>query len=373
MFKFWGSQEQQADADPRPQEVSTNSWYSPSSSSSSRPSTPNSINTLQRPGDQPQPQPHLLSPVSPTEAAAIIVYLQDKSADELRKLLSDKEAYQQFLLSLDLVKTPNNLRDELRNETLQLARENLAKESSMTELRNQCMIIRTTELATAEEKLNELNRQKAEILRSYSPASLLHQLQELINKTDEESEMLHKQLLEKEMDVASFVHKREESNQEKDAFARKDLDDIAEKLVQEDPYEGNQMPFSVIIKLHHNSLTGNYDINMLITVIERKGKKVVGHDRRNRASSINLDEPESKLMGIVLNVPVRKYDGLCAPLGNRPHLLIGNGNPERQVDGKREIEDSLFRIQLLILNKRWSCMPSIKASLSLNYVVGGGS
>ncbi|CAI9272956.1 unnamed protein product [Lactuca saligna] len=157
-----GSQEQQADADPRPQEVSTNSWYSPSS---------------------------------------------NKSADELRKLLSDKEAYQQFLLSLDLVKTPNNLRDELRNETLQLARENLAKESCMTELRNQCMIIRTTELATAEEKLNELNRQKAEILRSYSPASLLHQLQELINKTDEESEMLHKQLLEKEMDVASFVHK----------------------------------------------------------------------------------------------------------------------------------------------------------------------
>ncbi|KAL7612707.1 hypothetical protein Lser_V15G08013 [Lactuca serriola] len=205
MFKFWGSQEQQADVDPRPQEVSTISWYSPSSSSSSRPSTPNSINTMQRPGDQ--PQPHLLFPVSPTEAAAIIVYLKDKSDDELRKLLSDKEAYQQFLLSLDLIKTPNNLRDELRNETLQLARGNLAKESCMTELRNQCMIIRTTELATAEEKLNELNRQKTEILRSYSAVSLLHQLQELINKTDEESEMLHKQLLEKEMDVPSFIHK----------------------------------------------------------------------------------------------------------------------------------------------------------------------
>lgn len=207
MFKFWGSQEQQADL--RPQEVSTNSLYPPSvgiSPSSSRPTTPNSSNSnsfTQRPEEQPQS----LSHISPAEAAGIIVYLKDKSVDELRKLLSDKEAYQQFLLSIDLVKTPNNLRDELRNETLQLARENLAKESYMTELRNQCMIIRTTELAAAEEKLNELNKQKAEILKSYSPASLLHQLQESMNETDEESEMLHKQLLEKEMDVATFIQK----------------------------------------------------------------------------------------------------------------------------------------------------------------------
>lgn len=206
MFKFWGSQEQ---ADPRPQEVSTNSLYPPSgvsSSSSSRPATPNSSNSNSF-TQSPEEQPQSLSHISPAEAAGIIVYLKDKSVDELRKLLSDKEAYQQFLLSIDLVKTPNNLRVELRNETLQLARENLAKESYMTELRNQCMIIRTTELAAAEEKLNELNKRKAEILKSYSPASLLHQLQESINETDEESETLHKQLLEKEMDVATFIQK----------------------------------------------------------------------------------------------------------------------------------------------------------------------
>ena len=40
-----------------------------------------------------------------------------------------------------------------------------------------CMIIRKTELAAAEEKLDELNKLKAEILKPYSPASLLHQLQ----------------------------------------------------------------------------------------------------------------------------------------------------------------------------------------------------
>lgn len=207
MFKFWGSQDQQAE--PRPQEIPTDSWYPPSvvsSPGSSRPSTPSSSTSnsfMQRAGDR----PHSLSHVSPAEAAGIIVFLKDKSVDELRKLLSDKDAYQQFLLSLDLVKTQNNVRDELKNETLQLARENLEKEPRMMELRNQCRIIRTTELAAAQEKLNDLMRQKEEIMKFYSPASLLHQLQESMDKTEEESEELHRQLLEKEIDVATFVQK----------------------------------------------------------------------------------------------------------------------------------------------------------------------
>lgn len=41
----------------------------------------------------------------------------------------------------------------------------------------QCIIIRTTELAAAQEKLRELERKKEEILKFYSPASLLRQLQ----------------------------------------------------------------------------------------------------------------------------------------------------------------------------------------------------
>uniref|UniRef100_A0A5B6ZTS3 VPS37 C-terminal domain-containing protein n=1 Tax=Davidia involucrata TaxID=16924 RepID=A0A5B6ZTS3_DAVIN len=204
MFKsFWGSQEQQAQ--PHPQEIPTESWYPPSvvnSPSSSRPSTPSS-SFSQRPADRPESPSH----VSPAEAAGIIVLLKDKSVDELRKLLSDKSAYQQYLLSLDQVKIQNNLRDELRKETLQIARENLEKEPRIMELRNQCRIIRTTELAAAQERLNELERQKVETLKFYSPASLLHRLQEAMNKTEEESESLHRQLLDREIDIGAFVQK----------------------------------------------------------------------------------------------------------------------------------------------------------------------
>ncbi|XP_057499758.1 vacuolar protein-sorting-associated protein 37 homolog 1-like isoform X1 [Actinidia eriantha] len=209
MFKsFWGSQEQQAR--PLPQEIPTNSWYPPSlhsSPSSSRPATPSSSSSnsfnLQRPTDRPQSPSH----VSPSEAAGIIVQLKDKSVDDLRKLLSDKDAYQQFLLSLDQVKIQNNLRDELRKETLQLARENLEKEPRIMELQNQCRIIRTTELAAAQEKLHELERKKEETLKFYSPASLLHRLQEGMDKTDEESEALHRKLLDREIDLGAFVPK----------------------------------------------------------------------------------------------------------------------------------------------------------------------
>ncbi|KAF2603960.1 hypothetical protein F2Q70_00026902, partial [Brassica cretica] len=193
-----GSKDQQGQSRPPPEVSSSQQqqpWYSPSlvssPSSSSRPQTSGQIPAH----------------VSPGEAAGIITFLKDKSVDELRKLLSDKDAYQQFLLSLDQVKIQNNIKEELRRETLQLARENLEKEPQIMELRNQCKIIRTTELATAQEKLNELERQKEEILKFYSPGSLLNKLQEAMNEVDEESEALQEKFLEKEIDTAAFVQK----------------------------------------------------------------------------------------------------------------------------------------------------------------------
>ncbi|CAN0926237.1 Vacuolar protein-sorting-associated protein 37 homolog 2, partial [Linum grandiflorum] len=188
-----GNEEQ--DPQQRPQDVAQ-SWYPPSvvegsSLSSSRPGTPSGAS----------------SHVSPAEAAGVIALLKDKSVDDLRKLLSDKDAYNQFLFSLDQVKIQNNIRDELRKETLQLARENMDKEPRIVELRNQCQIIRTTELAAAQEKLNELERKKDEMLRSRSPASLLHKLQEAMSKTDDESEAVNRQFLDREIDLATFVQR----------------------------------------------------------------------------------------------------------------------------------------------------------------------
>ncbi|KAI5396819.1 hypothetical protein KIW84_062881 [Lathyrus oleraceus] len=170
MFKFWGSQDQQSVMN---------------SSSSSSPATPVSSS------GSPRPSSH----IPPAEAAGTIVSLKDKSVD----------AYQQFLQSLDQVKIQNNLKDELSKENLQLAEENLQKEPRIMGLRNQCRIIQTTELATASEKLNELEKQKEEMLKLNSPASLLQRIQESVHWTYEESENLHQQLLVKKRNSVKWL------------------------------------------------------------------------------------------------------------------------------------------------------------------------
>lgn len=98
--------------------------------------------------------------------------------------------------------------------------------------------------------------------------------------------------------------------QEKDAFTRATLNAIAVKLDLQDPNQSSWTPLSVVFKSHHNVLTGNYDINVLIAAVEERGKRVIWHDRRCGASSIDLNGTDNKLFGIVINVPVRRYGGL---------------------------------------------------------------
>ncbi|RRT49761.1 hypothetical protein B296_00036406 [Ensete ventricosum] len=95
---------------------------------------------------------------------------------------------------------------------------------------------------------------------------------------------------------------------EKDSFRRAELDAIAEKLLADDPFRSQWTPLSLIFKPHHNVFTGNYDVNVLIAALESRRKKVVWHDRRNGASSINL--AEESLLGIMLNIPVRRFGGI---------------------------------------------------------------
>ncbi|XP_074328729.1 josephin-like protein [Apium graveolens] len=130
---------------------------------------------------------------------------------------------------------------------------------------------------------------------------------------DENIQQQQKQLQlyhEKQKLQFCLLHSLNNLFQEKNAFTRADLDAIAEKLVLDDPTKEKWTPFSLIFKPHHNAFTGNYDINVLIAALEGKGKKVVWHDRRNGAASLDLDGSERKLMGIVLNVPESKYGGL---------------------------------------------------------------
>ncbi|MQL71947.1 hypothetical protein Taro_004241 [Colocasia esculenta] len=188
-------------------------------SNTSRLSTPGSSSSFNLAEKTSRPQSPSLGQPSPAEATGIISRLKDKSLDELSAILTSRDKYANFFHSLDEVKVQNyfscadispvhsQLGEELRKETLQLARENLDKEPRILELKNQCQIIRATELAAAQEKLQELVRQQEATTRFYSLPSFLQRLQEAANKADEESDALQRQLLETEIDLASFVQK----------------------------------------------------------------------------------------------------------------------------------------------------------------------
>ncbi|XWS71595.1 hypothetical protein CRYUN_Cryun03dG0151600 [Craigia yunnanensis] len=105
-----------------------------------------------------------------------------------------------------------------------------------------------------------------------------------------------------------LLHSLNNLFQQKDAFTRESLNSVAEKLILDDPKNEIWTPFSLVFKPHHSSVTGNYDINVLIAALEGRGKSLIWHDRRNGASSIDLND--GLLMGIVINVPVRRYGGL---------------------------------------------------------------
>ncbi|EPS67437.1 hypothetical protein M569_07341, partial [Genlisea aurea] len=95
--------------------------------------------------------------------------------------------------------------------------------------------------------------------------------------------------------------------QQKQAFTRSALNAIAENL--DDPAQSNWNPLSrYIFRPHHNEVTGNYDVNVLIAALEGRGKTVVWHDKRSGGGSVDLDQPS--LLGIILNVPVAKYGSL---------------------------------------------------------------
>uniref|UniRef100_A0A1D1Z4V4 Vacuolar protein-sorting-associated protein 37 2 n=1 Tax=Anthurium amnicola TaxID=1678845 RepID=A0A1D1Z4V4_9ARAE len=114
-----GAQEQQMQADPAkssyPPSVTSLSLNTPGTST---PGSASSVNLSER---NSRPKSPSLGQPSPAEAAGIISRLKDKSIDELRAILTNKDAYATFFHSLDEVKVQNNLREELRKETLHLA------------------------------------------------------------------------------------------------------------------------------------------------------------------------------------------------------------------------------------------------------------
>eukprot|EP00246_Nothoceros_aenigmaticus_P016424 TRINITY_DN7453_c0_g1_i1.p1 TRINITY_DN7453_c0_g1~~TRINITY_DN7453_c0_g1_i1.p1 ORF type:complete len:257 (+),score=28.87 TRINITY_DN7453_c0_g1_i1:394-1164(+) len=131
--------------------------------------------------------------------------LKDRSVRDLETLLKSKEAYNTFLQSLEQVKHSESLVQDLRKSNVELVTRNLAKDATISELKNQCTIIRTTELAAAREKFEEARARERELLNRISPSALSEKLQQATTEADEESETQHRRFVQGEIELGDFI------------------------------------------------------------------------------------------------------------------------------------------------------------------------
>ena len=95
-------------------------------------------------------------------------------------------------------------------------------------------------------------------------------------------------------------------------FTRKDLDCIADSLPDADVGWRASNPISLIWKPHRNTITGNYDANVLIAALITVGKEVVWFDRRKGPDELELELTSygERLLGMIVNFPKSQYFGL---------------------------------------------------------------
>ncbi|PSN44493.1 Josephin-like protein [Blattella germanica] len=111
--------------------------------------------------------------------------------------------------------------------------------------------------------------------------------------------------------------------QERDAFSKAELDEICYSLSP-----------NVWINPHKSLLgLGNYDINVIMAALQRKGYEAIWFDKRKDPKCLNLDN----IYGFILNVPSDyKLGFVLLPLRRRHWVAILEQNQSWQHDSKIE-------------------------------------
>lgn len=119
---------------------------------------------------------------------------------------------------------------------------------------------------------------------------------------------------EKQVKELCALHALNNLFQEKQAFTKRELDEICRSLTPD-----------VWINPHRSILgLGNYDVNVIMTALQRRGCEAFWFDKRKDPSCIQLDY----VSGFILNVPSDYRLGFVPlPLRRRHWIAI------RQVDG----------------------------------------
>ncbi|KAG9443199.1 hypothetical protein H6P81_019053 [Aristolochia fimbriata] len=153
--------------------------------------------------------PYMITDLPPPDrrfSNGILDALKNKSLEEFQRLLTDKKEYSEFLHSIEPVRHLDLAYSDQTKHLKELASNNLEKASQLTELKNQCTVIRA-ELGAAYQRLHELKKMEDEINSVYSASSLLDTLRGEALKSANDSDVLHHKFLAGELPVSEFVPK----------------------------------------------------------------------------------------------------------------------------------------------------------------------
>eukprot|EP01027_Heterolobosea_sp_BB2_P010378 GEZU01015233.1.p1 GENE.GEZU01015233.1~~GEZU01015233.1.p1 ORF type:complete len:252 (+),score=75.32 GEZU01015233.1:506-1261(+) len=154
---------------------------------------------------QPPPPPkhktHTPMPVIP----AVFPELNDKSVEELKDLIENKQAFEDFVNNLEWAKNVTQLLNDLKKGNVALAEQNLSQEQRINELK--------AEIASLQEQVGKQRAvfdQKAarqqEILQQYTPRVLLDKLNIATSQAEVESDEISSRFIEGDsMDINEFI------------------------------------------------------------------------------------------------------------------------------------------------------------------------
>ncbi|KAH9519752.1 Josephin-1 [Bulinus truncatus] len=126
-----------------------------------------------------------------------------------------------------------------------------------------------------------------------------------MNKKSDEGE--HKLYHERQLKELCALHALNNLLQKKDAFTKKDLDEICTRLSPDS-----------FINPHRSMLgLGNYDVNVIMAALQEKGYETVWFDKRK---NVTLLIPE-KIMGFILNTPTDYKLGFVKLPIHRKHWI----------------------------------------------------
>eukprot|EP00511_Aplanochytrium_stocchinoi_P009934 CAMPEP_0204861554 /NCGR_PEP_ID=MMETSP1348-20121228/1702_1 /ASSEMBLY_ACC=CAM_ASM_000700 /TAXON_ID=215587 /ORGANISM="Aplanochytrium stocchinoi, Strain GSBS06" /LENGTH=204 /DNA_ID=CAMNT_0052011017 /DNA_START=216 /DNA_END=830 /DNA_ORIENTATION=- len=130
--------------------------------------------------------------------------LEEMSLEEMKKLQNDQDAFENFFKSLDLVKNPIEIRDEMHGNNIEQARKNLSYEDKLIKAKMDVDELKQ-EARNRREAFEVLAKRQAKALERFQPVKLLAKLDEKADEADMASEDVSSSFLSGEIDVNSFL------------------------------------------------------------------------------------------------------------------------------------------------------------------------